>query len=234
VQLEEAAVVDMYRRSVCPSVNSKIGEESFEGHNTLGDDSKPKLSRLCWDKVAKESPLAPISQSFTDADEASILTRTLRLEITKARVKLWEQREFYMSVLRSHAGWKTKHLKGMTLEEIKEKSIPVWKQLEDFVPMSSKEEGERIKRKGLNLDQRSAKRIKTFEVVSEEDLKGMMQLVPLEEVYVEALQFDREDLHQLWILVKEPLSIKQDTKDKEKELQVFKMYIVGPQDFPSV
>nr|GEX07223.1 hypothetical protein [Tanacetum cinerariifolium] len=126
-----------------------------------------------------------------------------------------------MSVLRSHAGWKTKHLKGMTLEEIKEKSIPVWKQLEDFVPMSSKEEGERIKRKGLNLDQRSAKRIKTFEVVSEEDLKGMMQLVPLEEVYVEALQFDREDLHQLWILVKEPLSIKQDTKDKEKELQLW-------------
>nr|GEY73087.1 hypothetical protein [Tanacetum cinerariifolium] len=71
-----------------------------------------------------------------------------------------EQREFYMSVLKSHAGWKTKHFRGMTLEEIKEKFIPVWKQLEDFVPMSSKEE----------------------------DLKGIMQLVPLEEVYVKALQ----------------------------------------------
>nr|GEZ29637.1 hypothetical protein [Tanacetum cinerariifolium]GEZ30392.1 hypothetical protein [Tanacetum cinerariifolium] len=140
-----------------------------------------------------------------------------------------EQREFYMSVLRSHAGWKTIHLRGMTLEEIKEKIIPVWKKLEDFVPMSSKEE-------------------------------GMMQLVPLEEVYVEALQvkhpiidweihfkekkdywkiirlgghtavyqffvdmlkqFDRQDLHQLWTLVKENLSIKQATKDKEKELWV--------------
>nr|GEW22515.1 retrotransposon protein, putative, unclassified [Tanacetum cinerariifolium] len=88
---------------------------------------------------------------------------------------------------------------------------------EDFVPMSSKEEAERVKRKGLKLDQGSAKRIKTFEDVSEEDLKGMMQLVPLEEVYVEALlgghtavyqffvdmlkQFDREDLHQLWTLL---------------------------------
>nr|GEV20742.1 hypothetical protein [Tanacetum cinerariifolium] len=71
--------------------------------------------------------------------------------------ELKEQREFYMSVLRSHAGWKTKHFRGMTLEEIKEKFILVWKQLEDFVPMSSKEE-------------------------------GMMQLVPLEKVYVEALQ----------------------------------------------
>nr|GEY47783.1 putative ribonuclease H-like domain-containing protein [Tanacetum cinerariifolium] len=51
-----------------------------------------------------------------------------------------EQREFYMSILRSHAGWKTKHFRGMTLEEIKEKFIPIWKQLEDFVPMSLKEE----------------------------------------------------------------------------------------------
>nr|GFD23607.1 hypothetical protein [Tanacetum cinerariifolium] len=76
-----------------------------------------------------------------------------------------------MSVLKSHAGWKTKHFRGMTLEQIKAKFIPVWKQMEDFVPMSSKEESE-----------------KGFEGVSEEELKGMMQLVPLEEVYIEALQ----------------------------------------------
>nr|GEW06647.1 putative ribonuclease H-like domain-containing protein [Tanacetum cinerariifolium] len=50
-----------------------------------------------------------------------------------------EQREFYMSVLKSHAGWKNKHFRGMTLEEIKEKFIPVWKKIEDFVPMSSRE-----------------------------------------------------------------------------------------------
>nr|GEW71768.1 synaptobrevin, longin-like domain protein [Tanacetum cinerariifolium] len=81
-----------------------------------------------------------------------------------------------------------KILKGMTLEEIKEKFIPVWKQIEDFVPMASKEEGERVKRKGLKLEQGSAKKIKTSEEVSEEDLKEMMQLVHVEEVYVEALQ----------------------------------------------
>nr|GFA13601.1 hypothetical protein [Tanacetum cinerariifolium] len=102
--------------------------------------------------------------------------------------ELKEQREFYMSVLRSHAGWKTKHFRGMTLEEIKEKFIPVWKQIKDFVPMSSKEEAERVKRKGLRLEQGSAKRMKTSEDVSKEDLKGMMQLVPMEEVYVKALQ----------------------------------------------
>nr|GEX89017.1 hypothetical protein [Tanacetum cinerariifolium] len=62
-----------------------------------------------------------------------------------------EQSEFYMSVLKSHSGWKTKHFRGMTLEEIREKIILVWKQIEDFVPMASKEKGERVKRKGMKL-----------------------------------------------------------------------------------
>nr|GEV01794.1 hypothetical protein [Tanacetum cinerariifolium] len=61
-------------------------------------------------------------------------------------------------------------------------------QIEDFVPMSSKEEAKRFKRKGLRLEQGSTKKMKTSEEVSEEDLKEMMQLVPVEEVYVEALQ----------------------------------------------
>nr|GEW14949.1 retrovirus-related Pol polyprotein from transposon TNT 1-94 [Tanacetum cinerariifolium] len=131
-----------------------------------------------------------------------------------------QQREFYMSVLKSHSGWKTKNFKGMTLEEIIEKFIPVWKQIEDFVPMDSKEEGERFKRKGLRLEQDSANKMKTSEEVTKEDLKEMMQLVPVEEVYMEALQMDREDLNQLWSLVKETLSIRQALSDKEKELWV--------------
>nr|GEV37663.1 synaptobrevin, longin-like domain protein [Tanacetum cinerariifolium] len=99
-----------------------------------------------------------------------------------------EQREFYMSVLRSHARWKTKHLRGMTLEQLIEKFILVWKQWEDFVPMSSKKESERVKRQGIKIDQGSLKRVKISKGVSEEELKGMMQIVPLEEVYIEALQ----------------------------------------------
>nr|GEW84213.1 hypothetical protein [Tanacetum cinerariifolium] len=171
-----------------------------------------------------------------------------------------QQKEFYMSVLRSHPGWKTRHFKGMTLKEIKEKFDPVWKQIEDFIPISSKEEGERFKRKGLRLEQDNAKKVKPSEEVLEEDLKDMMQLIPVKEVYVEALQvkhpiinwkvhtkgersywkiirlggstasyqflvdmlkhFDREDLNQLWALVKETLNIRQATNDKEKELWV--------------
>nr|GEX51583.1 hypothetical protein [Tanacetum cinerariifolium] len=89
-----------------------------------------------------------------------------------------EQRRFYMSVLKSHAGWKTKHFRGMTLKKIKEKFILVWKHI----------------------------------------LGGHTGAY---QFFVDMLkQFDREDLHQLWILVKETFSIKQCTRDKEKELWV--------------
>nr|GEW22281.1 hypothetical protein [Tanacetum cinerariifolium] len=65
--------------------------------------------------------------------------------------------------------------------------------MEDFIPMGSKEEAERIKRKGINLEQKSAKKQKTSkevteeakspEEVLEEKAKEMIQLVPIEEDY---------------------------------------------------
>nr|GEW40749.1 hypothetical protein [Tanacetum cinerariifolium] len=124
----------------------------------------------------------------------------------------------------------------MPLEEIKEKFDPMWKQIQDFIPIGSKEEAERFKRKGLRLERESVKKLKTSEEVKateevpKEKVKEMMQLVPVEEVYVKALQvkhpiidwkhFDREDLNQLWGLVKEALSIRPATSGKEKELLV--------------
>nr|GEY44091.1 hypothetical protein [Tanacetum cinerariifolium] len=102
-----------------------------------------------------------------------------------------------------------KHFKGMSLEEIRENFVLVWKQIEDFVPIGSKEEGERFKRKGLSLEQDSAKKVNTLEEVSKEDLKEIMHLVLVEKVYVEALQ--------LWALVKETFNIRQATCDREKE-----------------
>nr|GFA38667.1 hypothetical protein [Tanacetum cinerariifolium]GFA38720.1 hypothetical protein [Tanacetum cinerariifolium] len=80
-----------------------------------------------------------------------------------------QQKEFYMSVLKSYAGWKAKHFKGMTLEEIKEKFDPVWKQFQDFNPIGSKEKAERFKRKGLRLEQESVKKLKTSEEFSHQE-----------------------------------------------------------------
>nr|GEU54804.1 hypothetical protein [Tanacetum cinerariifolium] len=109
-----------------------------------------------------------------------------------------QKMDCYMAVIRNNLGCKVKDFRGMTFEEVEAKFNSVLKQMKDFIPMGSKEEAERIKRKGLNLEQESAKKQKTSEEVHEgamspeevpeEKVKEMMQLAPIEEVYVEALQ----------------------------------------------
>nr|GFD33212.1 hypothetical protein [Tanacetum cinerariifolium] len=109
-----------------------------------------------------------------------------------------QKRDYYMAVIRNNLGWKVKDFRGVTFEEVEAKFNSVWKQKEDFIPMGSKEESKRIKRKGLSLEQESAKKQKTSEEVPEEAMsleevpkekvKEMMNLVPIEEVCVEALQ----------------------------------------------
>nr|GFB81494.1 hypothetical protein [Tanacetum cinerariifolium] len=107
-----------------------------------------------------------------------------------------QKREYYMAVIKSNLGWTFKDFKGMTFEEIEAKFAEVWNQVEDFIPMGSKEETERLKRKDL--------------------LK----------------QLDREDLNQLWALVKEYLSIRPTTCEKEMELwvELKRMYEPDPED----
>nr|GEW93027.1 hypothetical protein [Tanacetum cinerariifolium] len=181
-----------------------------------------------------------------------------------------QKRDFYMAVIKSNLGWKVKDFRGMTFEEVEANFNLVWKQIEDFIPMGSKDETERIKRKCINLEQESAKKqkiseevpeeVKSSDEVLEEKIKELIQLVPIEEVYVEALQvkhpiidwnvhteghrsywkitrlggssasyqffvdmlkqIDREDLNQLWALVKEILSIRPSTDEKEMELWI--------------
>nr|GEW78576.1 hypothetical protein [Tanacetum cinerariifolium] len=80
-----------------------------------------------------------------------------------------------------------KHLKEY--EKAKD-NLSVGEKLElisELVNYQDHQEGERVKRQGLKIDQGSSKRMKTSGDVSKEELKGMMQLVPLEEVYVKAL-----------------------------------------------
>nr|GFB65892.1 hypothetical protein [Tanacetum cinerariifolium] len=66
-----------------------------------------------------------------------------------------QKRDYYMAVIRNNLWWKVKDFKGMTFKEVEAKFNSVWKEMEDFIPMGSKEEAERIKRKGLNLEQES-------------------------------------------------------------------------------
>ncbi|GJY62220.1 ribonuclease H-like domain-containing protein [Tanacetum coccineum] len=85
-----------------------------------------------------------------------------------------EKRNFYMAVLKSHAGWKSKDFRGMKFEQIEEKFIPVWKQLK-----TAKASGSEPSQEHQTKDSKE---------LSEEELKKMMEIVPIEEVYIEALQ----------------------------------------------
>nr|GEX74328.1 ribonuclease H-like domain-containing protein [Tanacetum cinerariifolium] len=142
-----------------------------------------------------------------------------------------QKRDYYMAVIRSNLCWKVKDFRGMTFEEVEVKFNSVWKQIEDFIPMGSKEEAERLKRKGLSMEQESAKKfkpsdevpeeVKSPDEVPEEKVKEMMQLVPIEEV---------EDLNQLWALANESLSNRPPTSDKEMELWVELSRLYEPND----
>nr|GEY39391.1 hypothetical protein [Tanacetum cinerariifolium] len=106
-----------------------------------------------------------------------------------------QKRDYYMVVIRNNLGWKVKDFRGMTFKEVEAKFNLVWKQMEDFIPMGSKEEAERIKRKGLNLEQESVKKQKTSEEVPEEVMSHeevLEEKVELRRLY----ESDHED--QLW------------------------------------
>nr|GEW29933.1 reverse transcriptase domain-containing protein [Tanacetum cinerariifolium] len=63
-----------------------------------------------------------------------------------------QKRDYYMVVIKNNLGWKVKDFRGMMFEEVEVKFNSVWKQMEDFISMGSKEEAKRIKRKGLSLE----------------------------------------------------------------------------------
>nr|GEV08650.1 synaptobrevin, longin-like domain protein [Tanacetum cinerariifolium] len=124
--------------------------------------------------------------------------------------------------------------------------------------------------KKLKTSEEVPEEVKLPDEVPEEKVKEMMQLVPIEEVYVKALQvkhpiidwkvhtegqrsywkitrlggssasyqffvdmlkhLDREDLNQLWALVKESLSNRPPTSDKEMELWVELKRLYEPDD----
>ncbi|GJY11115.1 hypothetical protein Tco_0379300 [Tanacetum coccineum] len=68
--------------------------------------------------------------------------------------------------------------------------------VQNFTPMDTKEESERFKRPGIQLVQRSSKRLKSAAKpsrsdLSDKELQKMVKIVPVKEVYVEALQVKR-------------------------------------------
>ncbi|GKD08729.1 hypothetical protein Tco_1188414, partial [Tanacetum coccineum] len=119
----------------------------------------------------------------------------------------------------------------MSYEDIRLIFERVWDQNQSFVPKDSEIKKEVMNRFGFDFQKQPAKRQKIKKVsesvkeqstgkekeVSEEELKKLLVIVPVEEVYIEALQrFDRDDLEKLWDLVKKKFISTEPTIDKEK------------------
>nr|GEZ17367.1 hypothetical protein [Tanacetum cinerariifolium] len=105
-----------------------------------------------------------------------------------------QKRDYYMAVIRNNLGWKVKDFRGMMFEDVEAKFSSVWKRMEYFIPMGSKKEAERIKRK-------------------EGSHRGSEELL--------------EDYKRL---VKETLSNRPPTSDKEMEIWVELSRLYEPDD----
>ncbi|GJT38317.1 hypothetical protein Tco_0938182 [Tanacetum coccineum] len=137
--------------------------------------------------------------TLTIEEKIELISELLKYQKDLAQIKRYqaqqqklhtkpERKKFYMAVLRTEF-------------------IPVWERAQNFIPMESKEEREKFKRPGVQLEQRSSKRIKSTAKSSKsdpidddipsgygltgEELKGMIELVHIDKVYVEALQVKR-------------------------------------------
>ncbi|GJR74751.1 hypothetical protein Tco_0087116 [Tanacetum coccineum] len=113
-----------------------------------------------------------------------------------------EVRKNMCMYLKNQGGYKQSHFKGMSYEDIRPIFERVWDQNQSFVPKDSEIEKEVMKRSGFDFQKPPAKRQKIGEVsesveeqsagkekeVSEEELKKLLVIVPVEEVYIEALQ----------------------------------------------
>nr|GEU82967.1 hypothetical protein [Tanacetum cinerariifolium] len=92
------------------------------------------------------------------------------------------------------------------------------KQMQDFIPIGSKEESEKFKRKGLRLEQDSSKKLKTLEEVPKEKLKEMMELILVEEGRFKSTMriSERDSQHQVTYNEELPLAEQLPTANEDK------------------
>ncbi|GJT77358.1 hypothetical protein Tco_1044083 [Tanacetum coccineum] len=155
-----------------------------------------------------------------------------------------QQRTYMCNYINNIGSHTLQQLKKLSFNEIKELFETTMKRVKDFIPMESDRLVPKISTGSskitaeTKLEHEGSKRQKTNEEqsveeekeLSKEELQKLMMIVPVEEVYIEALQvkypiidwekFNRDNLDMLWSLVKERSSSTDLTDDKERALWV--------------
>ncbi|GKD71163.1 hypothetical protein Tco_1325253, partial [Tanacetum coccineum] len=129
-----------------------------------------------------------------------------------------QQRSIMITYLKNMAGWKPKDLKNKSFASVQELFENAMKRVNTFVDMDTelvegseiREEESSFKRAGDELEQEPTKKQKVDDDKEREDLQQCFELVTEEDVTIDAIPlatkpapiFDREDLENLWKLVK--------------------------------
>nr|GEY86332.1 hypothetical protein [Tanacetum cinerariifolium] len=162
-----ATVVTLYRRRKGKEV---MVESETPKKQKLEEQIDAQISRELKEQLEREDQRRSnevISKHLTEYDQAAAdLTIEERIELINEL-----KRDFYMAVIRNNLGWKAKDFKGEA-GWLKRKGI--------------RSEGESAKKQKISKE--VPEEVKSSDEVPEEKIKEMMQLVLIEEVYMEALQ----------------------------------------------
>ncbi|GKA51874.1 ribonuclease H-like domain-containing protein, partial [Tanacetum coccineum] len=229
------------RRSTVNSRDSTVG-----GHFSTAEEVQGKnLNNIDWNTVAEQ----------VQERQSDTIKRYQTLK--KKPVSVAQARKNMMIYLKNMAGYKMGYFKGMSYDEIRPIFEKEYNKIQTLFKKDTEVEKTKTKRIAEEtLLQESFKKLRTTEAsrsepiqeqpteepkeLSEEELKKMMEIVPVEEIKAEALQiirvrniteayqvfedmlkgFDREDLVTLWSLVKERFRSAEPTEDKERALWV--------------
>ncbi|GJW22166.1 hypothetical protein Tco_0032788 [Tanacetum coccineum] len=156
-----------------PSQTTSAPTFSTIGKEKMTEPKKPRKKRVARDaEIARIQAEGDLRQMIDELDRSNEVVNKHMAEYEQAEQDLSLEEKinlirvllnYQKNLAQSHAGWKAKDFKGMTFDQIEEAFIPAWKSIQDFVPMDSKLESERVKRPGILLQQESLKRMKTVE-----------------------------------------------------------------------
>ncbi|GJZ25853.1 hypothetical protein Tco_0570106 [Tanacetum coccineum] len=160
-------------------------------------------------------------------DKIKLITELAKYQKDLAQIKKYQaqqsklasktdRRKFYTSVLRSHAGWKTKDFKGMTFEQIEETFIPIVKEKDsdDHDKIINLQQWVVLVRQESSVDiTPSVVKAPIYDwKIFKDKLREVYQIfrvgqAPKAYPYFEAMlkEFDRDDMVTLWKLVKDSL-----------------------------
>ncbi|GKB22540.1 hypothetical protein Tco_0861941 [Tanacetum coccineum] len=210
-------------------------EEAFRLQEQINEEERQRIARDAkiakqlqeeFDRARQEQEVVAEADQAHDIDWSD--PAVLRYHAVQNRsFSKAEVRKNMCIYLKNQGGYKQSHFKGMKYEDIRPIFERVWDQNQSFVPMDSELEVQRLKRAGQDVVEEPAKRQRTGEAsgsvqeqtceepkaeeLSQEQLHQMIMVIPVEEVYVEALQVKyliidweiySEDTRKYWKIIR--------------------------------